>query len=268
MMGMFVYPYSEKVLDSWNTTYYYIQPKLNGFRCIYINGKLYSKYDKEILSAPHIIKKIRDCGIFNYKLDGELYIPNMSLQKIRSFVMRKNISSDYERIKFFIFDIIENKSFEERCQILRSKIFPNLKSPLVKVPTFKSKKEDIWKYLDVFMDKGFEGIIIRDPNGFYKEGRRSLGVLKYKPMKTDEYKIVELLEEKDKFGNLKGILGALKVVDDSGNSFKVGSGFITDKEKIELWKNRDKLIGKYVEIRYPYRTEKGIPFQPVIIKFK
>jgi len=113
---------------------------------------------------------------------------------------------------------------------------------------------------------GYEGIVIRDPNGKYKLGRstaREGGFLRLKRRKTSEFRVTGFLEQMhnaneakmDKLGYTErsshqanlvpmGTLGALEVVDvTSGVSFNVGTGF-TFQDRDEIWNNRDRYLGQ------------------------
>jgi len=268
--GMLAIPYQEEILDRWNTSYYYVQPKINGIRAIFKNDQLYSLQGNVILTLPHIKEVILKTGLGKYQLDGELYHPQYSLQIIRSIVVRKNIHKNFRKIKYYIFDIVDTeKIFEERYQILKkwSTVIKG-NSILRIVPTFRvNYKDDIWIYLEKFKEKNFEGIIIRNPKGLYKIGKRSTDLLKFKPLKTDKYLIVGVVEERDINGNPKNSLGALILSDKEGNEFKIGTGpLLTREMRINLWKERDRLVGRYAVIKYVETTERGVPFQSILVQ--
>ena len=268
--GMLAIPYQEEILDRWNTSYYYVQPKINGIRAIFKNDQLYLLQGNVILTLPHIKEVILKTGLGKYQLDGELYHPQYSLQIIRSIVVRKNIHKNFRKIKYYIFDIVDTeKIFEERYQILKkwSTVIKG-NSILRIVPTFRvNYKDDIWIYLEKFKEKNFEGIIIRNPKGLYKIGKRSTDLLKFKPLKTDKYLIVGVVEERDINGNPKNSLGALILSDKEGNEFKIGTGpLLTREMRINLWKERDRLVGRYAVIKYVETTERGVPFQSILVQ--
>jgi DNA ligase-1 len=69
--------------------------------------------------------------------------------------------------------------------------------------------------------KGGEGVMLRDPESKY-EGKRSDKLLKVK--KFDDAEATVIGHEKGT-GRCSGMLGALRVKDDHGIFFKIGSGF-------------------------------------------
>ena len=89
--------------------------------------------------------------------------------------------------------------------------------------------------------------MIKDPDSFY-ECKRTTSWLKSKPFIEVS---LEVKSYQEGTGKNKGRLGALGAEgEDNGKFFKlsVGSGF-TEKQRIGFWDNREKLLGKVVEIR-------------------
>lgn len=94
---------------------------------------------------------------------------------------------------------------------------------------------DIWA-------RGGEGVMLNVADAPY-EVKRSKYLLKMKH--TEEYtlKVVDMIEGTGKY---EGMLGAL-VVDYNGQKLGIGSGF-TDDQRLVIWQNPDKYLGRYVEI--------------------
>jgi DNA ligase-1 len=77
---------------------------------------------------------------------------------------------------------------------------------------------------DQILTKKGEGVMIKDPKSAY-ERRRSYSLLKVKKFEDAEATVIA--HEKGE-GRCTGMLGALRVKEKDGTTFKVGSGF-TDK---------------------------------------
>ena len=102
-------------------------------------------------------------------------------------------------------------------------------------------------YNKICIDKGYEGIMIKPVNGAY-ECKRSTLWLKVKPF-IEVSLTVKAVEEGT--GRNVGKLGALIVEGtDAGKFIKtnVGSG-LTDSNRDDFWKAKEKLIEQVVEIR-------------------
>jgi ATP-dependent DNA ligase len=196
------------------------------------------------------------------ELDGELYLHGMSLQEIHSIVSREvNFHEKSSHIHLNIFDIIE-----DRQQAIRTYHLNDLNIDLPHVDLVPSKiipatEEDIFSLMREYIYHDYEGIIIRHPFAPYMR-KRSTYVMKFKPRKSDTYKIVGFQEEIDKDGYPKGSLGALLLNSDVDQVFGVGTGFTRDQRK-QLWIIRESLLGSYAKINYQRLTPKGIPFHSV-----
>jgi DNA ligase-1 len=102
-------------------------------------------------------------------------------------------------------------------------------------------------YNKMCIDRGFEGIMVKPVGGIY-ECKRSTGWLKVKPFIEVSLKVVDTEEGT---GRNAGKLGALIVEGKDMDKFiktNVGSG-LTDSDREEFWKAKDKLIGQIVEVR-------------------
>lgn len=283
---MLCYPFEEERLvgtgrKSWNQWPVLVQPKLDGIRCkINIQSLLMtSSEENPIYSMPHIkeaVEKARD--IFERhnitELDGELFSREMTFEEICSAVLRDNPVEEGKRIEYYIFDYltednkVTNASRYQILGVIDSTIqHRRLDLPFVIVPTFWAHNlEEIYTMLNHQIERGNEGIIVRHPYAFYSE-RRVTTMMKFKPKKSDTYKVVGVTQLQDKYHNYKELLGALKLVDPEGNLFHVGTGF-TEQQRKELWFDRGSLIGKYCTISYQNLTQAGVPRFAVFCKLE
>lgn len=153
--------------------------------------------------------------------------------------------------------------------------------------------KDILKYEKRMLKAGYEGIMIRDPLGIYKFGRSTFNegilikmkrfeddeayVIGYEPKytNTNESKINEVgasVRSGEKAGLLEeDTLGALVVQGFSGKfknvQFRIGSGF-DDNQRLHIWHNKDKYLGKVVTYNYQPYNIKDAPRFPVFKDFR
>jgi DNA ligase-1 len=102
------------------------------------------------------------------------------------------------------------------------------------------------KYAQDMVDAGYEGIMIKDLDAPY-ECARSKSWLKWKPTITVDLEVIGIEEGT---GRNMGRLGALVCAgNDHGKDIVVnaGSGF-SDKERKQLWEDRNVIFGRTVEI--------------------
>jgi len=152
-------------------------PKLDGIRCVLPQGKALSRSLKPIPN-PHLralLERARMCD----GLDGELMIPGATFQQITSAVMGRSVDPDITAsITFNVFDHVhDDAKFQIRYaraalqveQVARA--WPALK--LVKHTLIRDENELVL-YEHEMLAAGYEGIMLRDPNGPYKFGRGTL----------------------------------------------------------------------------------------------
>ena len=263
---MLRYPFEEKRLRKWDSPVI-VQPKLDGNRCralVSPEGKdrLLSSEEHEITSVPHIIEDLErivstEPGYRGQELDGELYCHGLPLSEVRARVGRtKHLHDEHEQIQFHVFDLVDNRIQLERTNDLLW--FKESKFVKVVYSTIACNLEEIMSYLNSFTSDGYEGIIVRKIDGRYKRSR-STEIMKFKPCREDAYEIVGFKEEVNKNGVPKGTLGAFVCRGLDGTTFSVGSG-LTKSDRASLWRQREKLIGLYVVVKYQHLTSKnGVP---------
>jgi ATP-dependent DNA ligase len=231
----------------------YVQPKLDGFRGIAVKGKIYSKKG---LPYPHLqhIKVPRE-----YILDGELYIHQEPIGSLKRVLGRKSINSPeikeiQRKIKYYVFDVITDKPFEERYKILKG-LDINL-VPTTKIHTL----QELYNLKDYYMKNGYEGIIVRNKDGLYKQGKVSQNVLRTKDFSKGIFKIVGANRAED--GAVIWVLECLK----SKKTFTANPMGSIAKRK-EMYKNWKKYIGKKLEVKYFELTSNGcVSRHPIGIK--
>lgn len=284
MLPMLAHKFDKKK----HTGQYFIQPKLDGVRCVarWEEDKvvLYSRQGK-IYDVKHISDELEKVLGKNDVFDGELYIHGLQLQSQISLV--KKPQPDSLKIKYWVYDmpIVDNDDtlgFNQRQQAL-GKIFdayyeqflggtseeiatwqPQLDARvnIVEVDTFILEDlNDVNYYLDKFVSEGFEGAILRGINSEYLWGYRSDELLKVKTFQDSEFKIVDIIEGE---GKMTGHAIFVCQNDSSDATFKAVPK-MTMEERAKIWNLRSDYIGKFVTVCFFDRTEDSIPRFPVAI---
>ena len=249
----------------------FLEVKLDGVRAVTViypsgNIDIFSRNGKELNNFNHLkneINKFIDLSSLKKALvlDGEIVSKNF--QELMKQIHRKS-SSQNEDASLFLFDILPLQDFQEgiyksnlKERIISLKKFYNenfkncekihlIDSQLVNLDT-ASGKEEFRNFNEFSLINGYEGIMIKDPESFY-ECKRSTSWLKSKPFIEVS---LEVKNYEEGTGRNKGKLGAIMAEgEDNGKYFKlnIGSGF-TDKQREDYWMNKDKLIGKIIEVR-------------------
>lgn len=254
------YPFEERRLAKWEPPYI-VQPKYDGVRCKAIplpNGSylLLSSEENPIFSVPHINEAVKEQNVSAYELDGELYRHGWSFEQILSVTSRtKNIHPDYTKMHYHVFDCIDNRPQTARTINIDAM---HLEIPLISTPYWLCRTlEEIKGVYDELISIGYEGIVVRHWIAPYTK-KRSIWVMKFKPKKKDTYKIVGWKEEISKDGVPKGRIGSLVLTSQAGDNFAVSAG-LNDKERAELWEEREELPGLSAIVHYQHLTNKKIP---------
>lgn len=253
-----------------------VTPKLDGIRCLIIDGKPVSRNFKDIPNK-HVQKLMQ--GLPN-GLDGELMVEG-GFNSVQSAIMSEDGEPDFT---YNIFDYVSGSLSE--AYVGRLTMLNKLKLPKfckLILPIQINNTEELDKIESQCISEGFEGIMIRSSGGPYKCGRSTPkeGYLsKLKRFEDSEAKIIGFEErmhngneaEKDAFGHTKrsshkdnlipaNTLGTLLVKDIKTNiEFGLGTGF-DDKIRKEIWDNKEKYLGKIVTYQYQ-KIEKDRPRFP------
>jgi ATP-dependent DNA ligase len=240
----------------------YVQRKFDGTRCVGMPGKgLFSRNRKSYPHMDHIVKEINKLHP-SIILDGELYSDTLTFQEIVGLVKRETLKKgDDEKqlqIKFYIYDIINDMPYEQRYANLQM-LFNKYKFKYLKlVDTELCESEEKMKDLHAeYVVEGFEGIMLRNKNGLYKN-TRSADLQKYKCFEDSEFEITGYDEGK---GLEEGcVIWICKTPD--GKTFNCrprGSR----EERQSYFINGDKYIGKMLTVIYQEMTDENIPRFPV-----
>lgn len=243
-----------------------VQPKLDGMRCIAVitegKCKLYSRTQKPINTVPHIVAELESLYEGeSITLDGELYVHSSedNFNELMSILKRDELHPDHEKIQYWIYDVPSSaEPFSEREILIRSKKYT--------VPVWchvAEDENDVDDILNDFIVNGFEGAMIRNPNGKY-ENKRSKNLLKYKKFQDAEFKVVGVEEGK---GKLLGKAGAFVCETKEGKRFNVKmEGSL--ESLTDYLVNFNEYEGKYLTIRFFSYTVDGVPRFPVGVGFR
>ena len=266
------------------------QYKINGLRCIISaeenredmfnpiklvyhsrEGTVWNLQWLDEIILPHIAGKLLSMMIDEGAcLDGELYLPGYSVNDINSFVKNSKMEL-HKKLQFWCYDIcIPNMSAYDRDVIRRNYIdVPSLristkedhlnnKQQFVLLPTFSTIDdiEEAIKFRDIFIEKGFEGLICRKIYGEYQFGKRNSCMFKFKKLYDGKFLIIDIVPQ----GRRKELPKFVCRNDINGSKFDCGINKTFDTQQYIL-RNKDKYIGKYLFVEFRERSGvKQLPF--------
>lgn len=263
----------------------YASPKLDGVRGVIIKGVLHSRSLK-LFPNPHVHR------MFSSKtfdgLDGEIIVgPTTAKDAYRvtqGAVARLEGSPE---AVFYAFDLWDSKlPFEKRLEDLRTR---DLRGPdIVSLPQHRIENDaELFRYEQDSLDLGYEGLILRAPEGLYKFGRstmRDQGMVKLKRFVDGEAEILAVEEEMENTNEKvtnelgrgqrsthqaglvpKGRAGTLCVRDvGSKVEFRIGTG-LSDEDKANFWRLRRRVVGRVVKYKHFPVGAKDLPRHPVYL---
>ena len=258
--------------------------KLDGIRCLVIDGVAYSRNMKPIKN-----EYVQKCiGKPEYNgLDGELIVGDIfakdCYRQTNSGVMSKDGEPDFG---FYVFDRWDMEKFKFETR------YTNIpKLPFVEIVNqYEIESEaDLLAYEQELLDMGAEGVMVRSVDGIYKNGRSTAkdGILgKVKRFSDAEYRIVGFVERmhnaneatRNELGYIersshkdnlvgRGDLGALVLETADGQQFNCGTGF-DDALRAEIWANKDAYLGRMAKVKSFLIGVKDLPRFPVFLGFR
>jgi DNA ligase-1 len=153
--------------------------------------------------------------------------------------------------------------------------------------------EEIYTYEQKLLDLGYEGVILRNPDSFYKFGRSSPGLCELVKLKRFEDTEAAIIGYEELRSNQnEATINALGYTERSGHQsnlvpmetlgglwcrglwpsgeeyrVRVGSGF-TAEQRASLWNQRDELIGRVIKFKYFAGGVKDAPRFPIFLGFR
>lgn len=263
----------------------YASCKLDGIRAIIYQGVAYSRSLKPL---PN--KSIQEWAMQNKEslegLDGEFIVGEPNTEEVfretTSFVMSHD---KVGKFSFYVFDILPaypEEPYNARKRVLEELYLPG--NTKVLQQTLIASKDDLEAFRSNAVEQGYEGAMIKAPEGKYKYGRSSVKeglLLKLKLFKDEEFKIVGFeckyhnaneaktneLGRTARSTSKEGMipvdtLGVLYLSTKDGVEFGCGSGF-DDATRKELWEQRESLVGKYATVKYFDQGGYDVPRFPV-----
>jgi DNA ligase-1 len=242
------------------------QPKLDGARCnIYIkNGEIVcrTRSNRDYVSVPHLIEKFKPVLEKHptWVIDGELYNHAMkdNFEDLMSIIRQskptqEDLKKSSELIDLYVYDIHDTSSPNERnIERIQNLAYlrDNFNDITVLTHDIILSKDKVESTLNYFLEKGYEGMMLRNPDGLYKPNGRSKDLLKCKIFSDEEFEIVDVLEGNGAWsGCAKKITIRLNDTDTCEASLKG-----TQEQLAKVLQNKQQYISKMVTVTYFGRT--------------
>lgn len=275
------------------------QPKLDGWRARVVihneidpkiiitsnSGKQYPWFESlRKLIMKWLISEDVDRRDILDGLDGELYASELYdtegkyIEESSRFsticsicgIARSRPHELEDQIQFHVFDLMDKTGKipqVERFEML-DRLFSRLprkaKSRIIQVPTeILSSVEEVPEFHIKYAQLGYEGVVLRTFDNFYKPGKRSPEMRKFKTFIDQEYKIVGC--QLDDGVDEEHFVWVLKT--DEGKKFNAKPRG-TREEKKEWYTFRKQHIGMWLTVRFQEFSEDGVPRFPIAKEFR
>jgi DNA ligase-1 len=241
----------------------WVSDKLDGVRCLAIRseeGVVLKSRGGKLYDVKHIQDQLSLSMRIGEIWDGELYIHGKYLEEIVSAVKKPNDMT--KDLWFVVFDVVNGQPFEKRLQDIVA-IHGRTMSQQVDsiVYSLVDCEQEMKAAHKACVARGYEGIMLRNKVGLYESGKRSADLQKYKEFLDSEFKIVDIISDKDG--------GAIFVVDNTfaDNQFNVVGG--SHEQRKQWLSEKEYLIGKQITVKYQttYKDTK-IPQFPTFVSFR
>jgi len=244
----------------------FIQPKLDGVRCLFTAKGAFSRANNRFMNVEHIEQVLKPFFAKNPTavLDGELYNHGLKddFEKIISLVKKKKPTDNdkaeaAELVQYHMYDVASMTigTYTDRYLfLLAEKSFKNKSCLQIIDNNLVLDFDDAVVMHKKNLKIGYEGSIYRTPYGKYK-GTRSWDLMKFKDFHDTEATIVGYEIGK---GKREGTLGKFIMQDDEGVEFGCPPGKGYDYQALtNMLNNVHDYIGQRATFTYFQRTQAG-----------
>jgi DNA ligase-1 len=254
----------------------YVQPKLDGLRCICYMAQNSTNHEPDVVaqsrtgayfeSVEHICAELRPILLKNpgLILDGELYTTDIPFEELAGLIKRKKASDanvNRQCIKYHIYDIVVNgvPYSERHDRIVGAIPKPDECRHLEVVQTQLIHTVNAFKQaFGEYVEAGYEGIMLRNADGKYRQNYRSHDLQKYKEFVESEYPIVGF---KEADGRDKGtVVWVCRTAEKREFSVRPRG---TQEQRRQWFQDGHTHVGKLLTVIYQELSELNVPRFPV-----
>lgn len=213
-----------------------------------------------IINNPKIIEYLTSHP--DFILDGELYVHGENLQTLSGMCRKEVRESKHNSLQYHIYDFANTDLiFEDRLKVLSEmrEFFDGEEHINICEHVETNSWDEIENLHNKWVNDGYEGCVLRNPNQPYVFGKKDNRMIKVKMMEDDTYEII---------GYELGLRGTEDMVfvlkTKEGKEFKAKpKGTREDRE--EYMFNIEDIIGRGGDVRHFGVTPDNIPNLPIFI---
>lgn len=250
----------------------YVQPKLDGLRCICYMGKTkvvaQSRTGSYFETVEHICAELRPLMQKNpgLILDGELYATDIPFEELAGLIKKKKISeADLQRlqcVKYHIYDVVMDAApySDRHARIVQTVDCTKCHYHYLEVVHTQliNDLNSFKQAFGEFVASGYEGIMLRNVLGLYRQNYRSHDLQKYKEFVESEYPIVGFKEAAGR--DVGTVIWVCKTAE--GREFGVRPRGSQEYRRA-CFQNGPQHVGKLLTVIYQELSELNVPRFPV-----
>jgi DNA ligase 1 len=226
---------------------YLVSEKLDGVRALW-DGKTLKFRSGQTISAPAWFT----AKLPATSLDGELWLARGKFDELSGMVRKlQAVDAEWQRVQYMVFELpAGDGAFAQRSEKLRALVMQTQWPQLQWIEQFKVANENaLQAKLKQITAQGGEGLMLHKADAPVTQGRSSV-LLKLKPVSDAEGIVTAHIPGKGKYA---GMLGALQIKTEDGQSVKIGTGFTDEQRK------NPPAIGSSITYSYRDKTPNGKP---------
>ena len=254
----------------------YVQPKLDGLRCVCYMLPCSNSNDCRVVAqsrtgayfetVEHICDELRPILLKNpgLILDGELYTTDIPFEELAGLIKRKKASdADVQQrkcIKYHVYDIVvDGAPYSERHKHILATIGRTECEHVEVVHTqLIHTVGEFRQAFGEYVADGYEGIMLRNVHGLYCQNYRSHDLQKYKEFVEAEYPIVGF---KEADGRDKGtVVWVCRTAGEREFSVRPRG---TQEQRRQWFQDGQQHVGKLLTVIYQELSELNVPRFPV-----
>ena len=255
----------------------YVQPKLDGLRCICYMMPCGDSNDCKVVAqsrtgayfetVEHICAELRPILLQNpgLTLDGELYTTELPFEELAGLIKRKkassNVNANAQCIKYHIYDVVvDGVPYSERHARIVGAISKADKCQHLEVVHTQliHNANEFKQAFGEYVAAGYEGIMLRNAHGPYRQNYRSHDLQKYKEFVESEYPIVGF---KEADGRDKGTVVWVCATAECRQFSVRPRG--TQEQRRQWFQDGPQYVGKLLTVIYQELSELNVPRFPV-----
>jgi DNA ligase 1 len=226
---------------------YLVSEKLDGVRALWDGKSLRFRSGQTIAAPAWFVAKLPTTP-----LDGELWLARSKFDELSGIVRKQQpIDAEWQRVQYMVFELpAGDGTFAQRSQKLQALVKQTNWPQLQWIEQFKIADEKaLQTKLKQITAQGGEGFMLHLASAAVTQGRSSV-LLKLKPVSDAEGIVIAHIPGKGKFA---GMLGALQIKTEDGQTVKIGTGFSDEQRK------NPPAIGSTITYTYRDKTPSGKP---------